>query len=75
MISSRKKKKKEKLLNAFGMIKDDSFYFEHIESYFKKKDHSDVLQVLNEKTCNDLDFHQLFMFVDRTTSKVGQSFL
>lgn len=75
MTGSRKKKKAEKLLDAFGKIKDDNFNFEQIEGYFKKKDRSGVLQVLNEKTCNDLDFNQLFMFIDRTNSKVGQSFL
>ena len=56
MNGSRKKKRSEKLLNAFGKTKDDSFHFEQIESYFKKKDHSGISQVLNKKTCNDFCF-------------------
>lgn len=75
MINNRKRKNKEKLLQAFGAIKDDSFNFDQIESYFRKKDHSDALQVLSDKTCNDLDFRELFMFSDRTNSKVGQQYL
>jgi DNA mismatch repair ATPase MutS len=71
----RKKKIKEKLSESFGKLKDDPFYFELIERYFRKKDNSDAFQVLSDKTCNDLDFQELFMFVDRTTSKVGQQFL
>jgi DNA mismatch repair ATPase MutS len=30
---------------------------------------------LSNKTCEDLDFEELFMFLDRTTSKVGQQYL
>ncbi len=75
MINNRKKKNKEKLLESFGNIKDDSFDFELIESYFRKKDNSNVFQILSDKTCNDLDFQELFMFLDRTNSKVGQQYL
>ena len=75
MISKRKKKINEKLRSEFGNLKDDSFDFEYIESYFRKKDHSSDFQTLSEKTCNDLDFQELFMFIDRTNSKVGQQYL
>ena len=75
MIGNRKKRDKEKLLKAFGIIKDDSFHFEQIEKYFLKKDNSAAYQILNDKTCNDLDFQELFMFIDRTNSKIGQQFL
>lgn len=68
-------KKKESLLEGFGKFKEESFYFELIEKYFRKKDHSDTLQVLSDKTCADLDIHDLFQFIDRTNSKVGQQFL
>lgn len=70
-----KKKIKERLLGSFGEIKTESSNFESVERYFQNKDHSDVFQVLSDKTCNDLDFNELFMFIDRTTSKVGQQFL
>ncbi|MDR3652990.1 MAG: DNA mismatch repair protein MutS [Paludibacter sp.] len=75
MISQRKKRIKEKLLSEFGNLKDDSFNFEEIKSYFRKKDHSTAFQALSDKTCNDLDFQELFMFIDRTHSKVGQQYL
>jgi DNA mismatch repair ATPase MutS len=75
MTNYRTKKFKEKLLNAFGNLKSESFDLELIESYFRKKDHSDAFQILSDKTCNDLDFQELFMFIDRTNSKIGQQFL
>jgi hypothetical protein len=75
MGNNRKRKIREKLLQAFGQIKEDSFNFEQIERYFRKKDQSGVFQVLSDKTCADLDFNELFMFVDRTNSRVGQSYL
>jgi len=75
MLRNRKKRIKEKLLSEFGNLKTDSFDFENIESYFRKKDNSTAFQILSDKTCNDLDFHELFMFIDRTNSKVGQQYL
>lgn len=75
MFINRKKRIKEKLLSEFGNLKPDSFNFENIESYFRKKDHSIVFQTLSDKTCKDLDFQELFMFIDRTNSKVGQQYL
>ena len=75
MLRNRKKRIKEKLLSEFGNLKTDSFDFENIESYFRKRDNSTAFQTLSDKTCNDLDFQELFMFFDRTNSKVGQQFL
>jgi hypothetical protein len=66
---------KERLAGSYGKLKDDSFNFELIEKYFRKKDNSAAFQVLSDKTCKDIDFDELFMFVDRTTSKIGQQFL
>ena len=74
MFESRKKIK-QRLTQSFGEIKDDSFYFASIEKYFRNKDHTGEFQILSDKTCNDLDFNELFKFVDRTTSKTGQQFL
>ena len=75
MFRNRKKRIKEKLLSEFGNLKSDSFDFENIESYFRKKDNSKAFQTLSDKTCNDLDFRELFMYIDRTNSKVGQQYL
>jgi len=70
-----RKKTRERLIGSFGRLKSDSFYFESIEKYFKNKIHDEDFQVLTDKTCKDLDFNELFMFADRTTSYVGQQFL
>lgn len=72
---NRKKKIKDKYRSSFGNLKNDSFSFELIENYFRNKDNSSSFQVISDKTCNDLDFQDLFMFIDRTTSKVGQQYL
>jgi hypothetical protein len=70
-----RKQIRERLSDSFGKLKSDYFNFESIEKYFRSKDNSDSFQILPDKTCNDLDFKELFMFVDRTTSKVGQQYL
>ena len=75
MTKNRRKKIKEQLLSEFGNLKTDSFDFEKIESYFRKKNHSESFHTLSEKTCKDLDFEELFMFIDRTNSKIGQQYL
>ena len=75
MLFKNKKKVTESLLNSFGHLKDEYFNFNLIEQYFRRKDNSEALQTLSDKTCNDLDFDELFMYVDRTTSKVGQQYL
>lgn len=68
-------KPKEELMAVFGAIKDEYFDFDNIKSYFSKSKHEDVLQVIDDKACNDLDFKSLFTFVDRTQSSVGQQYL
>ncbi len=75
MFKNRKSRNKEKLLSEFGNLKSDSFDFENIESYFRKKDNSATFHTLSDKTCNDLDFAELFMFIDRTNSRIGQQYL
>ncbi len=72
---NQKKELNNRLKESFGNLKDDSFDFDYIEKYFRKKDNSKAHQVLSDKTCNDLDFDDLFMFLDRTHSKVGQQYL
>jgi DNA mismatch repair ATPase MutS len=70
-----RKQIRERLSDSFGKLKNDYFNFESIEKYFRHKDNTGSFQILSDKTCNDLDFNELFMFIDRTTSKVGQQFL
>lgn len=69
------KKKIERLKASFGEVKDGPFDFEMIEKYFRDKDFSEAFQILSDKTCNDLDFEELFGFLDRTNSRIGQQFL
>lgn len=71
---NRKKELNQRLKESFGKLKDHSFEFDSIEKYFRKKDNSKAYQVISNKTCNDLDFDDLFMFLDRTNSKVGQQY-
>ena len=59
----RKKKDIERLKTSFGKLKDDRYNFELIEQYFRRKDTSAAFQILSEKTCNDLDFQELFMLL------------
>ena len=71
----RKKNKIEHFKASFGKLKDEEYNFELIEKYFRDKDNSGSFQELSDKTCSDLDFEELFMFLDRTTSKIGQQCL
>ncbi|MFA8437266.1 MAG: hypothetical protein ACEPOZ_22390 [Marinifilaceae bacterium] len=75
MIFNRRKKDRDHLLQSFGKLKEVNFNFNQIEKYFRGKKHTEVLQAISDKTCNDLDFEELFMFLDRTSSKVGQQYL
>ncbi len=70
-----KRKNIDKLKLSFGKLKEESFDFELIKEYFDRKDNSSSYQVLSDKICNDLDFDELFMYLDRTVSKIGQQYL
>lgn len=61
--------------DSFGKVKDDSHHFHYIEKYFRNKMKQASTFVLSDQTCSDLDFEELFMFIDRTNSKIGQQFL
>ncbi len=71
----RKRKVVEQLKASFGQVKREGFQFDLIERYFLNKENSDSFQVLSDKTCHDIDFEELFMFLDKTCSKVGQQYL
>nr|WP_321453316.1 hypothetical protein [uncultured Carboxylicivirga sp.] len=75
MIFQHQKKKIEKLKNSFGNLKNEEFNFDLIKLYFKNKKSNSTDKTLSDRTCNDLDFDELFMFTDRTSSKPGQQFL
>ena len=55
--------------------KSEDFHFELIENYFKKKDNSTAFQTISGQLMDDIDFYDLFEFIDRTSSKIGQQYL
>jgi len=72
---NRKKDTENRLKESFGEMKTETSNFKMIETYFRNKDNSEAFQILSDKTCNDLDFDDLFRFLDRTNSRVGQQYL
>lgn len=74
MFKSRKRKKDELFAN-FSKIKKENFYFNSVGKYFLKSDKASAFQVISDKTYQDLDLDEVFMYIDRTVSKIGQQFL
>ncbi len=69
-----KKKKTKKFHNTnYHQPKTEDFHFELISDYHKKNNNKGF--VLTDRTCNDLDFDEFFMFVDHTVSMPGQQYL
>ncbi|WP_456460074.1 MutS-related protein [Reichenbachiella sp.] len=73
MFKTKKKAKPE--TDRMGQLKHSNFDFDRISLYFKHVEKNDAFQVVDENTCLDLDFEELFMFVDRTSSALGQQYL
>ena len=73
MFKSRKKEK-ARLLENYDKLKSEAFYFDRIEQYFAGSDKSDVYQTISDRTYKDLDLDEVFMYLDRTISKVGQQY-
>jgi len=72
---SNNDKKVYELLKKLKSPKEDYFFFSQIQRYFRKLNHQKVRQVISDKTNNDLDLDEVFMYIDRTISKVGQQYL
>lgn len=70
----RSKKNLETIRQHWGKIKSEPFYFNRIANYAKAFPICSFHR-LSQQTIEDIDFHALFEFVDRTTSKVGQQYL
>lgn len=69
----KSKKDLDHIRRVWGHPKTESFHFVSIRRYaevVKEKFHR-----LTDQTIEDIDFHRLFIFIDRTTSRVGQQFL
>ena len=70
----RTKRKIEQIRSAWSKPKTGSFHFDSIKKYADTVKEN-IFHRLTDQTIEDIDFHDLFAFIDRTTSKVGQQFL
>ena len=76
-----KKKKLRKLkkyiISSWGKPKDKEYYnFYSISQYFQNTSHKkNAFQTISDRTANDLDINEIFKFIDRTSSKIGQQYL
>ncbi|MBS9767393.1 MAG: DNA mismatch repair protein MutS [Flavobacteriaceae bacterium] len=77
MKKRRSKRLLQELKNSWGKPKQDTYYhFSQIARFFDGQIENPAnFQVISEQTADDLDFEELFKFLDRTTSKVGQQYL
>jgi len=73
----RFKKFKATLYKNWGTQKKKAHYnFFVIGKYFENNAHKEkAYHVLSEKTKIDLDLEEIFQFIDRTSSKIGQQYL
>lgn len=65
--------KKVPIYNGEEKVEDYNFF--EISSFFRFDTHRNAVGVLSDQTCSDLGFDDLFMFSDRTVSRVGQQYL
>jgi len=73
----RVKKMKLKLIDTWGDLKNERHYnFFVIRRYFENNTHKKkAFHVISVKTKDDLDLDDVFKFIDRTSSKIGQQYL
>ena len=82
LINRRFKKKrlenlKKKYIENWGNPKENIYFnFHSIGKYFKNNSHKEkAFHIISEKTQLDIDVNELFKFIDRTSSKIGQQYL
>ncbi len=72
----RSHKLREELESNWGKQKiEDYFPFHLIEKYFDSRDKEGSYCIISDKVKSDLDINEVFKFIDRTKSKVGQQYL
>ncbi len=74
LFHRKKKKIKQKIREAYGKPKTGDFDMNAIRRYADRNPDTGF-QKLSEKTCNDLNFNDLFAYADRTSSLIGQQCL
>lgn len=74
---SKIKKLKENLVNNWGKRNlNEYFNFSLIELYFKNNQHKKkAYHIISDECASDIDINDLFKFIDRTSSKIGQQYL
>jgi len=77
IVSKENRKDAAFYINNWGKIKSlDNFYdYERIDLLSKFSNPEVRYHRLSDQTLDDLDFQDVFSFVDRTTSRVGQQYL
>jgi len=70
-----KKKEQQKTLTNQKKVKTTIIDFERIALYFGHSDKSDAYPVIDDNTLNDVDFEEIFISMDRTSSVIGQQYL
>ena len=73
-MKKRKKRLLQKISSEWGQQNYDYRNFDLIETYTSLS-LSKPFHQLSPQTITDIDFYELFCFIDRTTSKPGQQFL
>ncbi len=73
-IRSKRRNSLDKIRYDWGRSKSDYFPFHRITSYAEVQKQKFFHQ-LSEQTLRDIDFNELFQFIDRTTTKPGQQYL
>lgn len=73
----RNKRIKKNLVENWGLPKKEKYFdFELINLFFiNHKSPKNLFQTISDNTWKDLDFDEIFRFIDRTTSKIGQQYL
>lgn len=73
-VNMNKKQLINNLKDNWRKPKQDNFDFRFIESYYRKKDDTNCFQTISDETINDMDLHEVFKYLDRTNSRVGQQY-
>ncbi len=59
----------------FGSPKIDCELNNRVRYYFDNRKKADSFQIISDRTCDDLDVNELFEYIDRTKTPIGQQFL
>ena len=73
----RNRSVRNSLIENWGKPKNDRYLdFDLISQFFKNhKSPGNVIQIISNNTWVDLDMNEVFRFLDRTTSRIGQQYL